>query len=54
MNTTTKAAGIAAATLAGYDTLVRPRKLNWGARWPVAVPGGAVLRVRRPGGEVRA
>ncbi len=31
MNKTTKAAGIAAVALAGYDTLVRPRILNWGA-----------------------
>jgi len=31
MNTTAKAAGIAAAALAGYDVLVRPRILNWGA-----------------------
>ena len=31
MNTTTKAAGIATVALAGYDTLVRPRMVNWGA-----------------------
>jgi hypothetical protein len=31
MNTTAKAAGIAAAALTGYDLLVRPRILNWGA-----------------------
>lgn len=31
MNKTTKGAGIAAVALAGYDTLVRPRILNWGA-----------------------
>jgi len=27
----TKAAGLAAVALAGYDTLVRPRMLGWGA-----------------------
>ena len=31
MNTTAQAAGIAAAALVGYDMLVRPRILNWGA-----------------------
>jgi hypothetical protein len=31
MNTTTKTAGIAAMALAGYDALVRPWIINWGA-----------------------
>jgi hypothetical protein len=45
MNTTTKAAGIAAVALVGYDTLVRSRILNWGAT-------SAERRMQLPGDDI--
>jgi hypothetical protein len=45
MKTTAKAAGIAAVALAGYDTLVRPRILNWGAT-------SDEQRMQLPGGDI--
>jgi hypothetical protein len=45
MNTAMKAAGIAAVALAGYDTLVRPRVLSWGAT-------SEEQRMQLPGDEI--
>lgn len=45
MNKTATAAGIAAVALAGYDTLVRPRMVNWGA-------SSAERRMQLPGDDI--